>query len=231
MVLHYIELTQSDHKPLILFIHGSPGDWSAWSRYLKDFDLKREAHMIAVDRPGYGGSNRGHVERSLVQQARDIGSLLDKVKLGQRVLLVGHSFGGAVAARLAMDYGSKITDILILAGSIDPSMERTEWYQHFAEWPIVKWLIPKDLMVCNQEILALKNELENMLPLWGKLTQRVTVIQGEKDMLVPAKNADFAKRVITNAKALEIIRIPNEGHFLPWKQYELVKSQILRLIE
>ena len=101
----------------------------------------------------------------MVEQARDIAPLLDKAIPGQRVLLVGHSFGGPVVARLAMDYGNKVTDILILAGSIDPDMEHTEWYQYPADWPIFTWIIPSDLVVCNREIRALKNELIKMLPL------------------------------------------------------------------
>ena len=184
--------------------------------------------MIAVDRPGYGGSGKGQVETSLVQQALDIAPLLDKASPGQRVLVVGHSFGGPVAARLAMDYGDKITDILILAGSIDPDQERTFWYQYLADWPVFTWMIPEDLLVCNREIRALKNELIDMEPLWKKVNQRVTFIQGEKDQLVPVENANFAKRVMTKANPLKIIRVPSMGHFLPWKKYDLVKSEIIK---
>src|SRR5271154_2667017 len=227
-IMRYVEVSDTKRKPLIIFIHGSPGGWGAWSRYLNDPDLKKQAHMIAVDRPGYGGSGKGMVELSLVEQARDIAPLLDKGIPGQRVLLVGHSFGGPVVGRLAMDYGKKITDILILAGSIDPSQERITWYQYPADWPIFTWMIPDDLLVCNREIRALKNELTNMLPLWSEVTQRVTAIQGEKDRLVPAENADFPKRVMTKARKLGVIRLPYMGHFLPWKTYDLVKSEILK---
>jgi len=230
-LMRYVEITDHEIKPLIIFIHGSPGGWGAWSRYLNDPDLRQQAHMIAVDRPGYGGSGKGQVERSLVEQARDIAPLLDKAIPGQRVLVVGHSFGGPVACRLSMDYGDRITDILILAGSIDPDMERTAWYQYPADWPMFTWMIPTDLLVCNREIRALKDELIKMLPLWNKIDQRVTVIQGEEDRLVPPENADFAKRVMIKAKDLNIIRLPGMGHFLPWKRYELVKSQIIKLLK
>lgn len=225
--LHYMDIA-GGNKPLIIFIHGSPGSWSAWADYLSDPDLQKTAEMISVDRPGFGGSDHGKVERSLKQQCKDISPLLDKAKPGQRVLLVGHSFGGPVAVRLAMDYGNKVTDILILAGSIDPDQECTLWYQYPADWPILSWMIPSDLVVTNREIRALKSGLIEMLPLWPKVTQRVSLIQGEKDDLVPVANADFAARVITKAESLTIIRIPNQNHFLPWNQYALVKREILR---
>lgn len=226
--LHYVDIGGDGNKPLIIFIHGSPGSWSAWADYLDDPDLQNIAEMISVDRPGFGGSDHGKVERSLKQQCKDISPFLDKAKPGQRVLLIGHSFGGPVAARLAMDYESKVTDILILAGSIDPDQERTLWYQYPADWPIFSWMIPSALVVTNREIRALKSSLLEMLPLWPKVTQRVSLIQGEKDDLVPAANADFAARVITKAESLTIIRIPNQNHFLPWNQYALVKGEILK---
>ena len=229
--LHYVDIGGDGNKPLVIFIHGSPGSWRAWADYLIDPELQKTAELISVDRPGFGGSGRGKVERSLKQQCKDIAPLLDKAKPGQRVLLVGHSFGGPVAARLAMDYGSKVTDILILAGSIDPDQERTLWYQYPADWPIFSWMIPSDLVVTNREIRALKSGLVEMLPLWPRVTQRVSLIQGEKDDLVPAANADFAARVIIRAESLNIIRIPNQNHFLPWNQHVLVREEILKHLQ
>ena len=223
----YVKVGRGPDKPLVIFIHGSPGNWRGWADYLMDPDLQQKAELIAIDRPGFGGSGAGDVERSLIQQARDIAPLLDQVAPGRRVVLVGHSFGGPVIARLAMDYGSKVTDLVILAGSIDPAMEQTAWYQYPADWPVISWMLPQVLVVTNREIRALKDELAAMLPLWPRVTQRVTVMQGGQDNLVPPENADFAQKVLTRAESLNIVRIPEMNHFLPWARYEQVKSTIL----
>jgi len=227
--IHFVQVAEGTApKPLVLFIHGSPGAWEVWDDYLIDPELKKRAEMIAVDRPGFGGSGGGNVERSLKKQSQQIARLLDNAQPGQRVIVVGHSYGGPVAARLAMDNPAKITDVIILAGSIDPAQEHTKWYQYPADWFIFSWMIPKDLVVANREIRPLKMDLEEMIPLWPQVTQRVTVIQGEKDDLVPPANADFAAKHITRAASLDIIRIPGQNHFLPWNQYSLVKSEILK---
>ena len=225
--MRYVDVGRGPDKPLVVFIHGSPGDWRGWADYLVDAELTQKAELIAVDRPGFGGSGAGVVERSLVQQARDIAPLLDKVAAGRRVVLVGHSFGGPVAVRLAMDYGSKVTDLVILAGSIDPAMERTAWYQYPADWPPISWMVPSVLVVTNREIRALKDELVAMLPLWPRVTQRVTVMQGGRDDLVPPENADFAQKMLTHAASMNIVRIPEMNHFLPWTRYAQVKAAIL----
>lgn len=118
--MHYVEAGTNGSVPLILFVHGSPGSWKAWAQYLNDPDLLARTRMIAVDRPGFGGSEAGQAEPSLEQQCQDIAPLLEQAPPGQRVLLVGHSFGGPVVCRLAMDHPDKVTDLIVLAGSIDP---------------------------------------------------------------------------------------------------------------
>ena len=223
----YVKVGRGPDKPLVIFIHGSPGNWRGWADYLIDPELTQKAELIAVDRPGFGESGAGLVERSLVQQARAIAPLLDQVAPGRRVVLVGHSFGGPLVARLAMDNGSKVTDLVILAGSIDPEMEQTAWYQYPADWPVISWMLPGALVVTNREIRALKDELVAMLPLWPQVTQRVTVMQGGKDDLVPPQNADFAEKMLTRAESVRIIRLPEMNHFLPWTRYAQVKAVIL----
>lgn len=226
--MHFVEVRSEKPEPLVIFIHGSPGDWRGWADYLTNDALVAKAHLIAVDRPGFGDSGKGTVERSLAQQSKALAPLLDRAHKGQRVVLVGHSYGGPLAARLAIDYPKKVTDIIILAGSIDPALEETKWYQYPADWRLIRWAVPDALVVTNQEIMALKGELTTLLPLWANIRQRVTVIQGEKDDLVPAANADFAKSMLINAASLEIIRLPENNHFLPWNQTALVKETILK---
>lgn len=229
--LHYVEITDDEVKPLVLFIHGSPGDWTAWVRYLNDPELRQRVHLVAVDRPGFGGSGAGKVERSLGQQCETISVLLKKVIPGQRVVVVGHSYGGPVAVRLMMNSENRITDAVLLAGAMDPDQEKTKWYQYPADWPPFTGVLPENLVVANREIRALKSELTTMLPLWEKVTQRVSVIQGGRDDLVSPENADFAARKLTHASSVKIIRIPEMNHFLPWHQYDLVKAEILKHLE
>jgi len=225
--IHAMEVSGEPTRPLIVFVHGSPGSWEGWAQYLNDPELRSKANMIAVDRPGFGESNPGTVEKSLEKQAALLASLIKRADRKQKVILVGHSFGGPVISRMAMDFPEKFSDLIILAGSIDPSLETTQWYQYPADWFVFSWMIPGDLVVCNREIMAVKPQLEQMLPFWSRITQGVTVIQGTADDLVPPGNADFAEKVLVNAKPLKIVRLPQMNHFIPWSKYELVKTEIL----
>jgi pimeloyl-ACP methyl ester carboxylesterase len=69
-----------------------------------------------------------------------------------------------------------------------------------------------------------------MLPLWGGLRCPVIVLQGDLDELVPAANADFAERVITNAPLI-VRRIPDQGHLIPWERPDLMVSAAVDLLD
>lgn len=224
--LHYARIGV-DTLPMVLFIHGSPGSWDAFISFFADSTLYQRAQLVAVDRPGFGKSNLGEVECSLRAQAAAIAPLLKRSQSAHKPILVGHSLGGPVAARLAMDYPRWIGGLILVAPSIDPDLEKKEWYRPLGNaFPIRYWL-PPELRVSNQEILPLKGELQQMLPLWQTIRVPVTIIQGEEDNLVPAGNADFARRMLTHAP-VRIVMVPKTNHFIPWRRPDLIHDAILQ---
>ncbi|MEM1220503.1 MAG: alpha/beta hydrolase, partial [Bacteroidota bacterium] len=151
--------------PTIFFVHGSPGSSNNFQVYLADTSLSRKAQLVAVDRPGFGFSDYGQVERSVEQQAALLAETL-KSSTQEPAILVGHSFGGPVIARMAMDYPELVKALVIVAGSISPALEPREWWRPVVDFPLVRWILPASLRVSNQEIHALYDELERMMPLW-----------------------------------------------------------------
>src|SRR5205085_881355 len=85
--MNYAEIG-NDSLPLVLFIHGSPGSWTAFKEFFKDSLLLAKAKLVAVDRPGFGYSNYGTAESSLIIQAACIKPLLQKYGAGKQVILV-----------------------------------------------------------------------------------------------------------------------------------------------
>lgn len=229
-LIHYarIRRTQagSDTLPTVLFIHGSPGSWDAFIGFFADSSLYDRAQLISVDRPGFGKSGFGKPERSLKRQAADLAPLLRLSGSRPKPILVGHSLGGPLAARMAMDYPDEVGGLILVAPSIAPELEKKEWYRPIGNvFPIRHWL-PTELRVSNQEILPLKGELEQMMPLWATIQIPVIVIQGEDDPLVPPGNAAFAKRMLVNAP-VTIQMIPKMNHFIPWSRPDLIRNAIL----
>jgi pimeloyl-ACP methyl ester carboxylesterase len=228
--IHYAQIRSTkpgaDTLPTVLFIHGSPGAWNAFIGFFADSSLYNHVQLISVDRPGFGKSDLGEPEPSLQAQAFAIAPMLRLSCSAQKPILVGHSLGGPVAVRLAMDYPNEVGGLILVAPSIDPDLEKKEWYRLLGNvFPFRQWL-PNELDVSNQEILPLKKELQQMLPLWVSIRMPVIVIQGEKDPLVPPGNAAFAKRMLVSAPVL-VQMIPDMNHFIPWSRPDLIHDAIL----
>lgn len=227
--MYYVEVG-ADTLPMILFIHGAPGSWTAFMSFMQDSSLVSRARLISVDRPGYGYSGFGKVETSIEKQAALIKPILEKNKHAQRPILVGHSYGGPVVARLAMDYPDLVGALVMVAPAIDPEHEKIFWVSYPADWWIFRWMLPKVIRVTNDEKLSHVEELKLMLPLWNKIHRPTTLIHGDKDGLVPIENSKFGEKVLINAP-LEVIYEEGLNHLIPWKRPDLIKNAILNYLE
>jgi pimeloyl-ACP methyl ester carboxylesterase len=228
--IHYVK-AGDETKPLVVFIHGSPGSLSAFIHFLADTSLLHRVELISTDRPGFGYSNFGNGVKSLHDQCEILRPLLEKNKNNRPIILVGHSLGGPLIARMAIEHPDLVDGLVIVAGSIDPELEPNElWFRAPLATPFLSWVLPRSLRASNEEIYHLKPELEKMLPLWAHITCPVIVIQGKKDSLVPAGNADFARKVLVNAP-VEFILKDDMDHFVPWSDPELIHQAILTLTD
>ncbi len=213
-------------KPVVLFVHGSPGSWDAFADYLGDRDLAERAFLISVDRPGFGQTSPGRAEPSIAAQVEWILPVLDLAKT-QKAILVGHSLGGPVIARFAMDHPDRVAGLLFLASSVDPDLEKLRWYNRLGRLRLVQKLIPLSMVISNREIVPLRGELQKMLPLWGRVTMPTIVVHGTKDSLVPYGNVAFLSKKLPHA---EIRSLEGEGHMIPWQRAEDVRRALVDLL-
>ncbi len=228
VMMNYAEIG-SDSLPVAFFVHGSPGSWSGFMDFMKDTILLKKVKMVSVDRIGFGESDYGYAEESLIRQAEYLKPIVLKYKqMGKKIILIGHSLGGPMIARMAMDYPALIDNLIIVAGSIAPELEPNEkWFRIPMDFTPIRVLIPSSFRASNHEILYLKPELEKMLPLWRNIRQPVIIIQGGKDMFVSPKNVDFAQKMLVNAKSLKIVKVDTMNHFVPWSHPQLIKRAII----
>ena len=113
--VHYQEAGHKDAPPIIL-IHGFCSSTLVWSNvFLTIADAG--FRVIAPDLLGYGYSAKPRdFDYTINAQARMIAGLLNRLGL-QRATLVGSSYGGAVAAAVALDY-SDLVEKLVLVGAV-----------------------------------------------------------------------------------------------------------------
>lgn len=154
--LHYVDAAPvggGDGAPVVL-IHGASGN-------LRDFlasifnSLAARHRVLAFDRPGHGWSERpgaGDMFDPAVQ-ARVIHDALARLGVDKPVLL-GHSWGGAVAVAYALDYPDDLTGVVVLSGATHPWPGGVAWYHHIVRIPIIGGLLLRTLMAPARLLLA-----------------------------------------------------------------------------
>ena len=211
----------------VIFVHGTPGSAIQFERYLAA--VPKDAEFIAIDRPGFGQSNPDMAVTSLSEQAKALQPLLVERK-GAWPILVGHSLGGPIVARAAVDNPGKVGGLLILAGAFDPQQEHVYAIQNVADWAWVRDLLPTMLRNANQELIALKPQLEILAPRLIGIGCTVSVIHGTKDANVPYANVAFIKAHYSAAR-LTVQTIPGQGHFLPEFERTRIVGTLARLLK
>jgi pimeloyl-ACP methyl ester carboxylesterase len=219
----------ADSLPMVLFVHGAPGSWYDYIKYFGDENLVSKAHLVAFDRPGYGNSGLGNAMTSIEEQAAVLKPLMALNKSGKPVVILGHSYGGPIAVRFAMDYPEDVKALILLAPAIDPDNEKMFWVNKPASWKIVQAILPRPMLTAQMEKETHVSELKKMNGGWGKITATTFYLFGDKDSLVPPVNVEYAKKNISNGK-LEVIEFPKEDHFIPWSQQDSITKIILRCI-
>lgn len=225
--IHYAK-TGTDTLPSIVFIHGSPGSWSAFMRYLYDKDLLMKYRLVAVDRPGFGYSDFGNT-LNLQKQSILISSLLQSLSNGKPIHLVGHSSGGPLIVKIAADHPELVSSLVILAGAVDPSLEKKEYWRPVITYTPLRWLVPSAMRYSNEELWYLKNDLKELAGDFTKVTCPVQIFHGDKDNLVPVTNIEYARKMLKHSTSLETTIFPGANHFIVWSKYSEIKDALLRL--
>lgn len=233
--LHVVEGGDSTGQPVV-FIHGTPGSAEFFASYLLHPDLQ-DLRLLALDRPGWGTSLvKNQFDGTLAAQSAMLGEFLCSVKSAnpsQQLVVVAHSYGATLTPLLAMDHPQCISAVLLLAGAADPGLAAPRWYNWMTEVPPVSWLASLSgfgLKLSNDEMMMVQSGLENMLHRWSTLDLPVTVIQGERDMLVHPDHADFLEASLAHIPA-EIIRFPEAGHMVVHSDRPFVIAQLRKLLQ
>jgi pimeloyl-ACP methyl ester carboxylesterase len=96
----------------VCLVHGTGGTGGVWAPQLEG--LAPVARVVAPDLPGHGRSG-GESPPSIEASAAFVGRFLDALSVG-RVVIGGHSMGGAVAQQFALTWPERV-DGLILVGT------------------------------------------------------------------------------------------------------------------
>jgi len=132
--IHYQEAGDQDAPPLIL-IHGFISSNLVWNEVFLPL-AGAGFRVIAPDLPGYGYSDKpGDGEYTIAAQAGAVLGLMDRLEI-DRATIVGASYGGAVAALLALDCPERVAK-LVLVGAVSNDEPKQKLLLRLASVPLL----------------------------------------------------------------------------------------------
>ncbi|MDR6433588.1 alpha/beta hydrolase [Brucella pseudogrignonensis] len=155
-----ISPVNSTIEATILFIHGA--SCSLLDPYFTFSDLcLQDMQMLFVDRPGHGQSEQGPAENIRPDAQADAIARLMQIHGIDNAIIVGHSYGGAVAAALAVRHPERVAGLIFLSPAVYPWVGGISWYNNLAKAPIIGALFTL-LVAPTIGLLSLKKAMKSV---------------------------------------------------------------------
>ncbi|MDT4896644.1 MAG: hypothetical protein QOH25_1721 [Acidobacteriota bacterium] len=147
--VHYQEAGAIDAPPILL-VHGFTASNFVWNDVLLPI-AEAGFRVIAPDLIGFGfsGKPKGG-EYTIDAQARMIIALMDHLRI-ESAVMVGSSYGGAVAATCALDYGERVERLVLVDAVINDHVKRRPLLR-FAASPLIGDVV-SPLMIGSRRLI------------------------------------------------------------------------------
>lgn len=233
----FYQFREKEKERAIFFIHGSGENSHLWKEQLNDLNLNY--NLIAIDLPSHAESGE-FPELSLDLYVDAVKKLVDFLNL-KKIVLCGHSLGGAIAQEYFFKYPKEVF-ALILCGTgarlrVSPMILNTlkNNYQEFLDsismgfyrktsGDIINDII-NQLSKTKPEVVLRDFEICDNFDVMEKVSSinvPCLIVCGNKDILTPIKYSQYFKDKIKNSK---LVIIKNTGHMvMVEKPNELNKS-------
>ncbi|NQY41839.1 MAG: alpha/beta hydrolase [Legionellales bacterium] len=177
----------SKNYPTIVYFHGNAGNISDRAETLLPF-VKNGLGLLLLSYRGYAGNSGSPSEKGFYRDARAaIEFLIKDIKLSQ-LIIFGESIGTGVAVQMALEYP---TSLLILQSPYTSMVELAS-----LKYPI----FPTDLLLKDRY---------NSINKITKLSQKIIILHGTKDDVIPVGMSEILFEVAKNA---ELFIEPESNH-------------------
>lgn len=248
--LRYLRAGEGGADP-VLFLHGYGGDLNNW--LFNQPAVAERAPTFALDLPGHGGSAKDVGEGTVAALAGTVAGFMDAVGIG-RAHLVGHSLGGAIALRLALDHPGRVASAtLVCPAGLGPEISMA-YVDGFIEAgrrrkmePVLQMLVADPATVTGDMIedvlrfkrldgvdAALRKLREGLFrdgrqalvlkDRLGEVRCPVQVVWGRQDRIIPAAQADGL------AGTVDLAILDDAGHLAHMEKAKEVNELILARI-
>ena len=202
--VHYQEAGKPD-APVVFLIHGFASSNLVWSKVLLEL-ADAGFRVIAPDLLGYGYSAKPReLEYTIARQAQMVVGLMKELEIDQ-AFVVGSSYGGAVAATLALDHPGLVKR-LVLVGAVTNNRPTRYMLMRLFGSPIIGDIL-SPLVVGSRRLLRLRMKRVYDRHSWPMDERRVEARH------IPLRTRGTHRAIIRTVRRWDAERVSREAHLL-----------------
>ena len=202
--VHYQEAGQAN-APAMILIHGFAASNLVWSKVFLEF-AEAGFRVIAPDLLGYGYSDKPrHLDYTIPRQAEMVVSLMQQLGIA-RAVLVGSSYGGAIAATIALDHPALVKK-LILVGAVTNNRPTRYMLMRLFSSPIIGDIL-SPLLVGSRLLLRLRMKRVYDRHSWVLDERRVDARH------LPLRTRGAHRAIIRTVRRWDAERVSRDAHLL-----------------
>lgn len=230
--LQAIDISPDRPRRTLVFLHGFGGQASQWRYQLQTFS--RDNRVIALDLRGHGLSDKPPGMYDMTELQADLRAALQVLKVEEPFTLVGHSFGGAIAAEFALHHPHRLEHLILIATSGEFKLNTL--YRFLLQFPaeLLRLATPFTRSWLAAPPHVLKSLYHNNLArfygwdIYPRLQVRTLVIRGHRDYVF---SAPMFERVAQSIPGAEEVDIGASGHLVMLERRDAVNRAIERMLE
>jgi pimeloyl-ACP methyl ester carboxylesterase len=202
--VHYQEAGEADAHAIIL-IHGFATSNLVWSKVFLDL-AAGGFRIIAPDLLGYGYSDKPrNLDYTIARQAEMVVGLMKQLHI-ERAVLVGSSYGAAVAATVALDHPAMV-EKLILVGAVNNNKPTRYLLMRLFGSPVIGDIL-SPLLVGSRRLLRLRMKRVYDRHSWVLDERRVDARH------LPLRTRNAHRAVIRTVRRWDAERVSRDAHLL-----------------
>jgi len=191
-----------------------------------------DMEVVMVRRAGYGGRSYGKgVTNAVLSFDDQVKSIEPVLKLGDKkpTIIMGVSYGGALALKSALEYPDLIHGVFTVAMLVDRPRGYVESAVRLAHLPGIYHALPQHLKNAAREVMGRKSQIGSLFERLPNLTQPVTILHGNRDQLVSLSSAHRLGDYFGDKKDVEVREFHNGTHYMECERPNMIYSEIEQL--
>jgi len=202
--VHYQEAGDS-RAPVILLIHGFLSSTMVWSKVFLEF-ASAGYRAIAPDLLGYGYSDKPRdFDYTIESQSRMIAGLLERLGI-DHAILIGSSFGGAIAATVALNR-PELVEKLALVGAVSNNEPKRYPIMRLVRSPLIGDVV-SPLLASSRRLLRARMKRVYDRHRWKLDEFRIDA------RFIPLRAAATHRAIIRTVRNWDADRIQRDAHLI-----------------